>query len=136
LIFNADESILKDSGTLMGPKLDKIALINKRLVRCLSNSLENLGKISQIIDIMGFSWSRKKLFGCLNLSIELNGRTNDVILQVCDGFRQCLRQIGKIPLQNVVKDLYKRLSIKWFHVDQIIMPNISHCDDVTTTDWR
>lgn len=97
LIFNANQPIFKDSWAFMSPKLNKITFISKRFVSCLSYTLKHFRKISQVINVMRFSWSRQQLFWCLYFVVELDSWPNDVIFKISNIFGKNLRQVSKIP---------------------------------------
>lgn len=91
----------------MGPELDEVALSQKGFVGGLGDSLEDLGEISQVVDVMRLCWSGKQFFGGLDLSVELDGGVDDVVLEVGDSFWQGLRQVGEVPLQDSAENFYQ-----------------------------
>jgi hypothetical protein len=68
MIFLTNETIREDSEALVSPELDHITLSFNGLGRCLGNTLEDLGHVSQVIGIvrLGRGWSELDLNHLVN----------------------------------------------------------------------
>lgn len=120
----------------MGPQLYEVTLIYEGLVGGFCDSLEDLREVSQVVNVMRFSWSREQFFGGLHLGVELNSGAYDIILEIGDGLGQGLRQVGEVPLKDSAEYLDKRLSVEGLNVDQVEVPDVTHGHHISATDGR
>ena len=71
----------------------------------------------------------------MDFIVKFNCRANYIVFEASYSFRQGLRQISEIPLKHIAKDFVERLNIEGLNVKQIKVPNISHSDNITASDW-
>lgn len=120
----------------MRPQLQEIILVLEGLARRFADALEDLGQISQVINIVGLGRSRQQLFRGLDFGIELNGRSHDVLFHIGYSFGQGLGQGQEVPLKDVAEYLVEGLSVKRLDIDQVVMTKVPHGDHVPASNWR
>lgn len=118
----------------MCPKFNEVIFISKCFFVGLAYSLEHLANISQIVDIVTFVGSRKQIFALLDFCVKLNCRINYFIFKRSYSCQRYLL-FFKVPIKNVAEYLEQTTHIIRFYIESVIVANISHCYNISTTCW-
>lgn len=119
----------------MSPKFDHKVLCADWLCITLSNTLENLWHISQVITVMGFCWCWFESFLCF--VVNMNCILNYLFLQTlhrCWEWRLIFG--GKEPVHNSFENILQAIIWERFNINDIEMSNVTRGDAVSTVTWR